>query len=82
MSAGALCFLSKKSQGSPDRELDDARVLAFHDFGGRGKTSGIAVEQTRSKGACLFNVRDGKVMKLLLYSVRDRALGFAADTGT
>jgi hypothetical protein len=63
----------------------DERVLAFHRFRGRGKASGIEVAQTGPKGACLFYIRDGKVTKLLLYSVHDRAvadLGLAPDTGT
>ena len=46
----------------------------LHRFSGRGRTSGIEVGPTGAKGACLFYVADGKVTKLLLYSVRDRAL--------
>jgi ketosteroid isomerase-like protein len=60
------------------RELDDERVLVWHRFSGRGKTSGVEVGPTGAKGACLFHVGDGKVTKLLLYSDRDRAL---ADLG-
>lgn len=60
------------------RELDDERVLVLHRFSGRGRTSGVEVGPTGAKGACLFYVADGQVTKLLLYSVRDRAL---ADLG-
>ena len=60
------------------RELEDEQVLVLHWFGGRGKTSGVEVASTGSRGACLFRVVDGKVTRLLLYSVRDRAL---ADLG-
>jgi ketosteroid isomerase-like protein len=60
------------------RELDAVRVLVFHRFSGRGKTSGVEVAPTGSKGACLFHVGDGGVTKLLLYASRDRAL---ADLG-
>ncbi len=55
------------------RELDDERVLTLHRFSGRGRTSGVEVGPTGAKGACLFYVANGKVTKLLLYSVRDRA---------
>jgi ketosteroid isomerase-like protein len=60
------------------RELDHERVLVFHHFGGRGKRSGLAVGPTQSKGACLFHIVRGRVRKLVLYPVRDRAL---ADLG-
>ena len=42
------------------RELDDERVLAQHGFTGRGKTRGVEVGPTGSKGACLFHVVNGK----------------------
>jgi len=67
-----------RSDAEEYRELDDERVLVLHSFSGRGRTSGIEVGPTGAKGACLFHVSDGKVTKLLLYSVRDRAL---ADLG-
>jgi ketosteroid isomerase-like protein len=70
---GAFC-----AEAEEYRELDDKRVLVFHRFSGRGKTSGVEVGPTGSKGACLFHVGNGKVMKLLLYSNRDHAL---ADLG-
>jgi hypothetical protein len=59
-------------------ELDDQRVLVLHSFSGRGRTSGVEVGPTGAKGACVFQLAEGKVTKLLLYSVRDRAL---ADLG-
>ena len=67
-----------RAEAEEYRELDDERVLVFHRFSGRGKTSGVEVGPTGSKGACLFHVCNGKVTKLLLYSNRDRAL---ADLG-
>jgi ubiquinone/menaquinone biosynthesis C-methylase UbiE/ketosteroid isomerase-like protein len=60
------------------RELDDERVLVLQHWGGRGKTSGLEVRQTRAKGAALFHVRDGQVTKLVVYWDRKRAL---ADLG-
>jgi hypothetical protein len=67
-----------RAEAEEYRELDDERVLVFHRFSGRGKTSGVEVGPTGSKGACLFHVGNAKVMKLLLYANRDRAL---ADLG-
>jgi ketosteroid isomerase-like protein len=60
------------------RELGDEQVLVLHRFSGRGKTSGVEVAPTGSRGACVFHVADGEVTRLLLYSIRDRAL---ADLG-
>ncbi len=67
-----------RSDAEEYRELDDERVLVLHIFSGRGRTSGVEVGPTGARGACLFHVSDRKVTKLLLYSVRDRAL---ADLG-
>jgi ketosteroid isomerase-like protein len=67
------------------RELDDERVLVLHRFSGRGKTSGLEVEQTRTKGASLFHVRDGKVTRLISYAIREEALadlGLPPETGS
>ena len=63
-----------RAEAEEYRELDAERVLVLHSFSGRGRTSGIEVGPTGAKGACLFHVCDGTVTKLLLYSVRDRAL--------
>jgi ketosteroid isomerase-like protein len=65
--------------------LDDERVLVFARFSGRGKTSGLEVEQITGKGANLFHVRGGKVTRLVLYWDRDRALadlGLTPDSGS
>src|SRR5437763_1514821 len=67
-----------RAEAEDFRELDAERVLVFHHFVGRGKASGLQVGRTASKGACLFHVTHGKVTKLTLYSLRDRAL---ADLG-
>jgi ketosteroid isomerase-like protein len=60
------------------REVDAERVLALVTTIGRGKTSGVQLEQTHVKGAAVFHVRDGKVMRLAQYWDRDLAL---ADLG-
>lgn len=73
-----------RAQAEEYRELDDERVLVFHQFLGRGKRSGLEVGPTGSKGACPFHVVEGKVAELVLYSVRDRAvadLGLAPERG-
>ena len=56
------------------RELDDEHVLVLTRRGARGKTSGLEIERIRSKGAAVWHVRDGKVMRLVIYWDRDRAL--------
>ena len=61
------------------RELDDDRVLVLHDTRGRYRGSGLELSQIRTQGAHLFQIRDGKVIKLVNYfGDRDRAL---ADLG-
>jgi ketosteroid isomerase-like protein len=57
------------------RELDGERVLVLTRQGGRGKISGVEIEQLR---ASLFHVRAGKVTRRVNYWDRDRAL---ADLG-
>jgi ketosteroid isomerase-like protein len=60
------------------RELDAERVLVVGRFVAQGKSSGLAVEQTRTSGANLFQISDGRVTRLVIYFDRDRAL---ADLG-
>lgn len=57
------------------RELDEQRVLALVTFSGRGKTSGLDVSRMHARGANLFEVRDGKVRRLVAYF--DRELAFS-----
>ena len=61
-----------------DRELDDERVLVLYRFGGRGKASGLDLERMQAKGAYLFQLSAGKVVRLVTYWDRDRAF---ADLG-
>jgi ketosteroid isomerase-like protein len=60
------------------RALDDRRVLVLHRCIAHGKRSGLDMAQVRTESATLFHVRDGKVVRLLVYWDRDRAL---ADLG-
>jgi hypothetical protein len=56
------------------RQLDEDRVLALCRFAGRGKTSGIEIGQVWTKGASAFQIQNGKVTRLLLYTDYQRAL--------
>jgi ketosteroid isomerase-like protein len=56
--------------------VDSERILVFVHNSGRGRTSGLELEQ-RSV-ANFFEIRGGKVMRFVLYWDRDRAL---ADLG-
>jgi ketosteroid isomerase-like protein len=56
------------------RELDGERVLVFIRLSGRGKTSGMKIEEMRPMGANLFEIRDGKVRRLVAYFAREHAL--------
>jgi hypothetical protein len=60
------------------REIDDERVLVFTGVTGPARTSGVALEDVRPKGASLLHLRDGTVTRLVTYWHRDRAL---ADLG-
>src|SRR4051812_31214505 len=60
------------------RELDDHHVLALVRQGGRGRASGVQLEEMQTEAAALFRVREGKVTALVYYWDRDRAL---ADLG-
>jgi ketosteroid isomerase-like protein len=60
------------------RELDDTRVLVLIRRSGRGRSSQLPVEQMRSLAADVFHILDGKVVQLMHYPDRDRAL---ADLG-
>ena len=62
------------------REIDDERVLVYVRDRGRGKASGLEIGEIMGTedGAILFVIRDGKVVKLVNYWDRERAL---ADLG-
>jgi ketosteroid isomerase-like protein len=71
-------FANHRSEVDEIREIDDERVLVLVRLRGRGKTSGLPLDQTQSKVAALYHVRDGRVIRNVLYFDRDRAL---ADLG-
>ena len=62
-----------RSEAEEYRELDGECVLVFMRHGGRGKTSGVEVEQLDRRGANLFRIRHGKVVRLTLYWDREQA---------
>jgi ketosteroid isomerase-like protein len=67
------------------RQVDDQRVLVLNSFSGRGKASGLEVERSQTKGASLFHVRGGKVVRLVIYADRNLALadlGLAPEAGS
>jgi ketosteroid isomerase-like protein len=53
------------------RELDDERVLVLTYATGRGRVSGLETAQERAN---LFHVRGGKVIRVVAYWDRERAL--------
>jgi ketosteroid isomerase-like protein len=63
------------------RELDEERVLVLDQPCGRGKSSGLDIGQ---KGATLFHIRDGRVMKLVItwdHAPALADLGLTPETG-
>ena len=60
------------------RELDDERVLVLLHNTGRGRRSGVEATRITGKVANVLRIRDGKVVEVVLYDDRDRAL---ADLG-
>ena len=56
------------------RELDDEQVLVFYGFSGRGKSSGLRLEEMRTEGAGVFHFRAGMVVRIVAYWNLDHAL--------
>src|SRR6266404_1302569 len=56
-----------RSEAEEYRELDSERVLVLMRHRGRGRTSGVEVEQLDMRGTNLFHIRNGKVVRLTLY---------------
>ena len=59
-------------------ELDDERVIVIFSRSGRGRASGLRLDETGTRGATLFHIHDGRVTRLVLYHEHRNAL---ADLG-
>jgi ketosteroid isomerase-like protein len=60
-------------RGLAERIIDVGdHVLVYTEFGGSGRGSGVPIRGMR--GAALFTVEDGRVVKLALFTDRDEAL--------
>ena len=75
-------FVSPWKQFRPEvedcRELDNERILVLGRAVGKGKESGLDLQLMRTEFADVVHVRDGKVIKVVVYFDRHRAL---ADLG-
>jgi hypothetical protein len=60
------------------RVLDGERVLVLTRTTAHGRAAGLVVGQMRAKGAVLYQLRAGQVIRLVYYWDRERAL---ADLG-
>jgi hypothetical protein len=56
------------------RVLDGERVLVLTRTTAHGRAGGLVVGQMRAKGAVLYHVRGGQVIRLVYYWDRERAL--------
>jgi ketosteroid isomerase-like protein len=56
------------------RQLGTETVIVLDHVSGRGKTSGLDLGQIQARGAWVFHIRDGKVMRMTRYMDPDRAL--------
>jgi ketosteroid isomerase-like protein len=74
-----------RAEAEAYRELDDERVLVLIQYSGRGKRSGLELEQMGAQGARLYHIRGDKVTRLVIYFDRKRALadlGLAPEGGS
>ena len=60
------------------QQLDDGRMLVLMRNTGRAKSSGLELADVHTRGANVLTLRDDKVVRLVAYFSRDRAL---ADLG-
>jgi ketosteroid isomerase-like protein len=68
-------------EGTEFRELDGAHVLVGTRFVGRTRGSELELGQVPTHQACLFEIRDGRVARLILYWHAEQALADLGLTG-
>ena len=56
------------------RQVGAEKVIVHDHLTGHGKTSGLDLGQIETAGAWAFHIRDGKVIRMIRYIERDRAL--------
>jgi hypothetical protein len=74
-----------RSEAEEFWELDDDRVLVLIKLSGRGKMSGLELEQLGAQGATVYYISDSKVTKVVTYWNRERAfadLGLPSEAGS
>jgi ketosteroid isomerase-like protein len=74
-----------RTQAEEFRVLDDERILVLINRTARGKTSGVQLDETLTRGAGLFHVCGGKVTRVVVYFNRDQALidlGLSPEAGS
>ena len=62
-----------RTQAEDFRVLDGERVLVLGNTRVRGKTSGLELDQSQAEVAFLFQVRDGKIIRHVVYLDRTDA---------
>jgi len=63
-----------RAEANKLRLLDDGRVLVLFHFSAHSKGSGLEVVGRLSQGASIYSLRDGKIIRLVTYWDRERAL--------
>jgi ketosteroid isomerase-like protein len=61
------------------RALDPGRFLVFTRNTGRGRASGVEIGGVTARGANVLHVQEGRVVRLVLYWDRERALAELAS---
>jgi ketosteroid isomerase-like protein len=63
------------------RQVGSENVIVLDHISGRGKQSGLDLGQIQARGAWVFHIRDGTVMRMTRYMDPDRALADLGLTG-
>jgi ketosteroid isomerase-like protein len=85
MASFARAWQWLRTEADEFRDLDEERVLVLVRYMGRGKASGVRLREMEARSASVYQVRNGKVTRVVLYFDRDRALadlGLALEGGS